>query len=133
MWKLFVLLSFLIVTCVAQNARMGEGNGKILLAVPMVGAGTWADPKRPAHVREAGVPYRFQVSDDGTMALVEAAPRSLAELRGLEAQTKADTRAKVFRADKDKLSDVISEFKKLKKDFDAEEFGKKSPPVKTKN
>ena len=37
----------------------------------MVGAGTWADPKRPAFVREAGVPFRYQVSDDGTMALVE--------------------------------------------------------------
>jgi len=64
---------------------------------------------------------------------VEASPRNLAELRRLVTRTRADGRTKVFRPEKDKLSDVIAEFKKLKKDFDPEDFGKKVPPGKTTN
>ena len=116
-------------TLSAQNVRFGEGGGKTLLAVPMVGAGTWADPKRPAFVREAGVPFRYQVSDDGTMALVEASPRNLAEMAKLAGLAKNDARAKVFRPEKDKKSDVEAEFKKLKKDFDPESFGRLAPQI----
>ena len=83
----------LFVTLSAQNARIGESGAKTMLAVPMVGTGTWADPKRPAFVRESGVPFRFQVSDDGTMALVEASPRNLAEAAKLDAFVKNDPRS----------------------------------------
>ena len=124
-----IRLSILLMTLSAQNVRFGEGSGKTLLAVPMVGAGTWADPKRPAFVREAGVPFRYQVSDDGTMALVEASPRNLAEMAKLAGLAKNDARAKVFRPEKDKKSDVEAEFKKLKKDFDPESFGRLAPQI----
>ena len=108
----------------AQNARIGEARGKVLLTVPMVGSGTWADPKRPAFVREAGVPFRYQVSDDGTMALLEAAPRNLAEQGKLAELVKKEPRAKMFQPEKDKQSDAVAEFKRLKKDFDPEAFGR---------
>jgi hypothetical protein len=114
----------------AQNIRVGETNGKRLLAVPMVGAGTWEDPKRPAFVRESGVPFRYQVSDDGTMALVEASPRNLAEMGKLDALAEKEPRAKVFRPEKDRVADVVAEFKKLKRDFDVESFARLGAPVK---
>ncbi len=106
-----------------QNIRVGRAGQKALLAVPMVGTGTWADPKRPAFVRESGAPFRFQVSDDGTMALVEASPRNLAEMAKLEEFVGKDARSVLFRPDKHPVSLVIAEFKKLKKDFDPESFG----------
>ena len=111
-------------TLSAQNARIGEGGAKTMLAVPMVGTGTWEDPKRPAFVRESGVPFRFQVSDDGTMALVEASPRNLAEAAKLDGFVKNDARTKIFKSGKDKKADVEAEFKRLKKDFDPESFGR---------
>ena len=88
------LLSNLLMTLSAQNVRFGEGSGKTLPAAPRAGAGTWEDPKRPAFVRESGVPFRYQVSDDGTMALVEASPRNLAEMKKLDGFDKSDARSK---------------------------------------
>lgn len=102
-----------------------------MLTVPMVGAGTWADPKRPAFVRELGIPFRYEVSDDGTMALVEASPRNLAEMQKLDEVVQKEPRAKIFRPEKDKAADVTAEFKKHKKDFDADLFTKLGPGVKT--
>lgn len=122
-----LLISICLVPLSAQNARIGAGSGKTLLAVPMIGAGTWADPKRPAFVRESGVSFRYQLSDDGAMALVEASPRNLAEMAKLDGFVKNDARAKMFRPGKDKKSDVEAEFKKLKKDFDPESFGRLTP------
>lgn len=108
----------------AENVRIGEASGAVLIAVPMEGKGTWDDPKRPAFVRESGVPFRYQVSDDGTMALVEASPRNLAELEKLDSLVKKDGRAKLFQPGKDRKIDVETEFKKLKKDFDPAVFGR---------
>lgn len=118
------LFSLLILPVIGQSLLVGEGGGKRLLAVPMVGAGTWEDPKRPAIVVESGVPFRYQVSDDGTMALVEASPRNLAEMAKLDALAEKEPRAKVFKPGKDKKLDVETEFKRLKKDFDPEAFGR---------
>jgi hypothetical protein len=120
---LLVINTLLFVTLSAQSVRMGIGTGKVLLVTPMVGVGTMEDPKRPAFVRESGVPFRYQLSDDGTMALVEAMPRNLAESARLESLVKNDARAKIFRPEKDKKSDIEAEFKRLKKDFDPESFG----------
>ena len=96
----------------------------MLLVVPMVGSGTLEDPKRPAFVREAGVAYRYQLSDDGASAIVEAAPRGPLEAQKLENNTKTDARVKVFKPSRDKRETVDVELKKLKKDFDLDSFGK---------
>jgi hypothetical protein len=113
---------------------MGGSGVKALLTVPMIGAGTWDDPRRPALVREAGVGFRYQVSDDGTMALVEAAPGDLAGMAKLEELAKKEPRAKVFRPERDKHADVVAAFKLLKKDFDPASFtqlGVGATPVAT--
>jgi hypothetical protein len=117
------------ITCLAQSAKIGGHDAKTLLAVPMIGSGTWEDPKRPAFVRESGVPFRYELSDDGKMALVEASPRNLAEMAKLSGLIKTDARSKLFLPGKDKKADVEAEFKKLKKDFNAESFGKPGPAL----
>ncbi|MFN0104739.1 MAG: hypothetical protein ACKV2U_21955 [Bryobacteraceae bacterium] len=114
----------------AQPARIGGSGERILVAVPMVGAGTWADPRRPAMLREAGVAFRFELSDDGATAIAEVSPRGPLELKNLESQLKTDARAKVFRPSKDKQTDVQDEIRKVKKDFDIELFGKGASPSK---
>ncbi|MFN0106639.1 MAG: fibronectin type III domain-containing protein [Bryobacteraceae bacterium] len=75
-------------------------------------------------LREAGVEFRFEVSDDGATAIAEVSPRGPLELKKLESQLKTDARAKVFRPSKDKQTDVQDEIRKIKKDFDIELFGK---------
>ena len=113
----------------AQPAAVGRGGHKTFLTVPMVGTGSWEDPKRPAFLKESGISFRYQVSDDGTMAIVEAAPRNLAELKKLADFVGNEPRARLFRPDKDAQADVIAEFKKPKRDFDPPSLSRPSPPV----
>ena len=111
-----------------QTAHIGGSGTKAFLTLPVVGSGTWADPKRPAFVKESGVPFRYTLSDDGTMAIVVVAPRNRAEMAKLESLAKNEPRAKVFRPERDKQSDVIAAFKALKKDFDPATFTRPGPP-----
>ncbi len=108
----------------AQSARIGGNGERFLVLVPMVGAGTFEDPKRPAFLREAGVAFRYQLSDDGATAIAEVSPRGPLEMVKLEERLKTDSRAKVFKPHKDKAADVVTEVKKVKKDFDLDSFGK---------
>jgi hypothetical protein len=120
----------------AQNPRLNGGGAKTWMVVPMIGAGTYSDPRRPAFVREAGVPFQMQLSDDGTMALVEVTGRTPLELKRLEDRVKTDARARVFQAGKDTLSGVVTEFRKYKRDFDPESFGVPAafrPPAQKQN
>ena len=68
----------------AQSARIGGNGERFLVLVPMVGAGTFEDPKRPAFLREAGVAFRYQLSDDGATAIAEVSPRGPLEMVKLE-------------------------------------------------
>ncbi|MBI2685177.1 MAG: hypothetical protein HYX27_02595 [Acidobacteria bacterium] len=112
----------------SQPARIGGAGQKAFLQAPVVGSGSWEDPKRPAFVKESGVPFRFQLSDDGKMAIVEVTPRNLAEMAKLESLAKNEPRARIFHPGRDKQSDVIAAFKALKKDFDPATFTRPGPP-----
>jgi hypothetical protein len=131
MRPLYRLLLVLFVILSTFPSVFAEGGGKMLLTVPMVGAGTWEDPKRPAFVRETGVPFRYQVSDDGATAIVEAMPRTLAESAKLDDLAKKEPRARLYRPEKDKQSDVLIELKKQKRDFDDSAFTGLIPQGKT--
>ncbi|HEU0122425.1 MAG TPA: hypothetical protein VFQ91_17980 [Bryobacteraceae bacterium] len=127
-----VCFVFCAVVCAwGQIGVSGSAGTKAFLTVPMVGSGTWDDPKRPALVKESGVPFRFQISDDGRTAIVEVSPRTIAEMSRLEQLAEKEANVKIFRPEKDKGSDVVSAFKQLKKDFSADAFGPAGPPVKT--
>jgi len=80
-------------------------------------------------VRESGVPFRYELSDDGTTAPVEASPRNLAEIKKLAEFAKTDARSKIFFPGKDKKADVEAEFKRLKKGFNPESFGRLTPQL----
>lgn len=127
----YCLLVSVLVALSASNSLRAQGGGKTVLTVPMVGAGTWEDPKRPAFVRETGVPFRYQVSDDGATAIVEAMPRTLAESAKLDDLVKKEPRARLYRPEKDKQSDVLIELKKQKRDFDNSAFTGLIPQGKT--
>lgn len=118
------LMAGVFVVAAAQPARMGGGGEQALVTVPMVGKGTWKDPRRPAFVAEAGIAYRYQVSDDGSTALVELAPGSVGELARLEAQLKTEPRARLFRSNTHKLDEITAEMRKFKRDFDPEPVAK---------
>jgi hypothetical protein len=113
----------------------------------MVGAGTWADPKRPMFVPAAGlaqewqagavnrtipfparrgiIAYQYQISDDGRFALVEFVATSRPAFT--EILTSRAAGVQLFDRDKDSKASVIAAFKLLRKDFDFDKF---SMPVR---
>src|SRR5258708_3481370 len=102
---------------------------RVWAVVPMVGAGTLADPKRPMYVprpfalstasRTGILGYIQLMSDDGKSALVEFVARD----RSAFTDILADKTIKAFLKGRDKREDVEAEFKKQKKDFDFTSFG----------
>jgi hypothetical protein len=102
-------------------------NERVIAAVPIVGAGTPKDPKRPQYApwppsrgqaRTDIISYRFEPSDDGRFALVEFVAR---DRKAFDAILK-DKTIKVFEKGKDKKEDIEKELKKFKKDFDLDKF-----------
>jgi hypothetical protein len=131
------LLAVVVCLCaplLAQQQRVDLRNlyERVLCVVPMVGSGTADDPRRPAYAplppvpgaklsRDGIIAYTFQLSDDGTLALVEFVAVERKAFRDLLADT--DSRIKVFNKGTDKRADIEAEFKKHKKDFDLDRFG----------
>ena len=128
MYVTLLTTTLFIAVLSAQNIRMGTAGERVFLTAPMVGRGSTEDPKRPAFVREAGVEFRYLVSDDGTMALVAASPRNLAELQRLERMVRTEPRARIFRPERDPRAVVEAQFRRLKRDFDPESFGRLKLP-----
>ena len=105
---------------------------RLILVVPVVGAGTAQDPKRPLFVPTheervlagaAGIlSYSAVLSDDKKFALVELVAR---DRKAFEAILK-DTRPDMKRFDQQKGGargeDIELEFRKYKKDFDFKKF-----------
>jgi hypothetical protein len=106
---------------------------RVWAVVPMVGAGTLADPKRPMYAplpfalsvisRTGILGYTQLMSDDGKSALVEFVARD----RSAFTDILADKNIKAFLKGRDKREDVEAEFKKQKKDFDFTSFGVRMP------
>lgn len=93
------------------------------MVVPIVGKGTWEDPRRPAYVKEMGAEYRWVESDDGRMAIVEVKVEGVG-LERAEAVKSAAGKAGVswFENGKNGKEEVEIELKKIRKDFDLELF-----------
>ena len=95
---------------------------RIYCVVPMVGAGTWADPKRPKYApaapqdptsRSGILAYAYQPSDDGNFALVQF----VAVHRAAFHDVQADASAKTFQRGTDDPVAILTEFQKYKKGF----------------
>jgi hypothetical protein len=102
---------------------------RVLVVVPMIGKGTFTDPKRPMYApppsainpasRTGIIGFTYVPSDDGNFALAEFVARDRSAFKDIL----ADKSIKAFLKGKDKREDAETEFKKHKKDFDFEKFG----------
>ncbi len=108
---------------------------RIICVVPMVGAGTLEDPKRPLFAPVSGlsenagesskgftdvakiVAYHSVLSDDGTQAIVEFVARDRAAFAPLLG-AKRQGRIQLFDAIHGKPDEVLQELRKVKKSFD---------------
>jgi hypothetical protein len=132
-----LLLTFLSLSALPAQHRVDSRNmyERVLCVVPMIGLGTFDDPKRPmftpapsafrasAITRTGILGFSYEVSDDGLLALVEF----VAHDRSAFEQILAAPTVKSFLKGKDKREDVEAEFKKYKKDFDFKHFGTRIP------
>lgn len=105
---------------------------RLIAVVPMVGAGTYADPKRPLGTpapadsarakatRDTVFAFSYQLSDDQQFALVEYVATKREHFAGLLADKRV---VKAFERGKSKKDDIEKELKKYKKDFTFDRFG----------
>ena len=108
---------------------------RMMTRVPMVGKGTFADPKRPMYAplpsainpasKTGIIGFTYQVSDDGKYALAEFVARDRAAFRQILADTSPEVKS--FVRGVHKREDIEAEFKKYKKDFDFSQFGVRMP------
>lgn len=125
-----MLFVFLCVPLAAQQ-RVSSFNlcERVMAIVPMTGAGTLDDPKRPLYAPapkdmnpSAGtgiVAFTFVASDDGKFALVEFVARDRTAFQ----QILADTSITVFLKGRDKRTDAETAFGQYKKNFNFQMFG----------
>ena len=111
-----------------RNANMSTSHERLYAVVPVVGAGTMADPQRPKYApllspqspqSQSGIlGYQFVVGDDG-LALVEF----VGATRAAFAPLLADPSIKVFLRGRNSREAMEAEFLKHKKNFDFVHFG----------
>jgi hypothetical protein len=120
----------------AAEPRVGlhSTHERLVAILPMTGAGTKADPRRPmfapAPQAMAGRPTRtsllawsYIASDDGQWALVEF----VAPDRAAFAPSLANRSYKFFEKGKAKRSEIELEFRKYRKDVDLSRLGVRLP------
>jgi hypothetical protein len=107
---------------------------RILCVVPMIGKGTWEDPRRPMFAplpSEMGrgksgiLAYYHEPTDDGTRAIVQFVVADRSALQAIRARL--DPLVKVFDPKKDKQTDVEAALKALQKNFDLKRFAVRVP------
>jgi hypothetical protein len=125
----FLLINFFCFPLVAQQ-RVDQRNmhEHFFVAVPMVGGGTFADPRRPLFVPAGNAPvgvkgilsFSYQISDDRTHAIVEFVSRDRLAMAPLLTDT--INNLKIFQKGKDSRDDLEAEMRKYKKDFSLDGF-----------
>lgn len=131
-----ILLACLELAPAQTYVPQANRHERIIAIVPMVGAGTKEDPKRPAYVpntivqRDAApgtgiIGFAAQISDDGKYALVEFVARDREAFKEILADTRPDV--KVFEKGRARKADIETEFRRHKKDFDLDSMGASLP------
>lgn len=131
--RIILLLLLLVGPCAAQRRVDPKFTyTRVICIVPMVGAGTPADPKRPEYApwpfpqpgTQTGIiAYSHQVSDDGRFAIVEFVARNRSAFQAIL----NDKTITVFEKGKDSKSNIESAIKNFRKDFDLDKFGTVMP------
>lgn len=92
---------------------------RIIAIVPMIGAGTAKDPKRPLFSDLPGITgFTAELSDDGRTALVEFVAKDRTRLNAL-----ANSGQRLERKDSPGKDALLQEFKTYKRNFKPERFG----------
>jgi hypothetical protein len=103
-------------------------NTHIITVVPLTGAGTYNDPKRPMYLpaARASVSGRTDIlgfiwvpSDDGKSAIVEYVAANKTALQ----QIYGDKKLKIFEKGKNGKDEIEAEMKRYRKNFSLNEFG----------
>jgi hypothetical protein len=131
---LWICFSVIVATIPAylqeQVADPRQTYERVLCVVPMTGAGTWADPRRPmfAPARSANptdrsgiLAFTFVHSDDGLLAIVELVARDRAALKPVLESSRADVRA--FEKGRRPAAAIEQEFRRYRRDFELKSFG----------
>ena len=112
-----------------QKIDSGFLHHRIWATVPMIGAGTAADPRRPMFTPKPGnmsaardgiLAMQYELSDDGKTALVEFVAAN--RLAFNEILGSAVPGLKVFERGKHKQAEVEAEFRRYKKGFRFDTF-----------
>ena len=127
-----------VVTCLPAQHKVDTRQlyERLYCVVPMIGTGTWADPKRPLYApspaqmnaasRTGIIGFTHVLSDDGQFALVEFVARDASAfqhiLADINGNLNVNINVKAFRKGQDKRDDIEAEFRKHKKDFSFEHF-----------
>jgi hypothetical protein len=132
------LTIFLAAIAVIQSARSqphvdaGLLRDRVLAVVPLVGKGTWDDPKRPMFApipsqqaptdRSGVIAYQHLMSDDGKFALVEFVFASHPALTQVLSAAAAAPNVKAFERGKHTQAEIEATFKQYKKSFSFDTF-----------
>ena len=136
--RIAVVLCLFVPLIAQQRVDPKNRYERLWCVVPMVGQGTFDDPRRPQYAPLAGaaavdpstldasaipgiIAFSFQVSDDGNYALVEFVARDRAAFKDILADNRPVVQA--FAKGTAKRADIESAFKLLKKNFDITTFG----------
>src|SRR5258706_10565440 len=113
---------------------MRNTHHRVIAVVPIIGAGTPDDPRRPAYVlpplrgkapsRTGIIAFTWQASDDNKFALCEFVADNRAALAPILADKSITV---IFEKSKAKKNDVGNALKQFKKDFDVDNFGVRVP------
>ena len=131
-----LLCALTVVLCLNAASQPG-GNLKfqrVIAVVPMIGSGTYDDPKRPmfcpspremAAATAGGkrpwlLSYRFELGDDGQTAIVEFTAPDRASLNVVLQST--DARVTIYEPNKISLDNLKQALQKLEATFDLERF-----------
>jgi hypothetical protein len=116
-----IVCAFVSTLLSQSHVLSSRAEERMICVVPMAGAGTYSDPKRPAVVpatlsggRESITGWRYEPSSDGRFAIVEI---SAPDKRAFAA-VQADRRVvAAFVKGKHKRADIEKEIRKYKPDF----------------
>ena len=108
---------------------LGQLYERVLVVCPLVGKGTYADPKRPAlvpaQVKTEGsrgldvvLGYAWVASDDGQRAIVEIIVRDETALREFRREAGTVAEAVLYERGKQPVATVDEALRRVKKDFD---------------
>lgn len=107
----------------------------VIVVSPMVGKGTYDDPRRPAVMKAAEkqeegeqvASYRYLISDDGRSAIVEIS--GLDGVKRADLRTRTDLVTDVIEKEQMRKEDAESVLKRVKKDFRWEDLAGVRVPV----